>query len=418
MSTSVAMWPSGSNQTAALVFQDLSILHARADLMALAWRLVAGLLEYEPTPIEAELVGMFIEDPCGLLANLTQDNTVRQRVPEQNSNNVTFQSFFGDIFEPYLLKEVGKRFQEAQGQLENFVEEKTVMFQEEMVKSANEWMRDQQKAFHQQAMSVQMLKGRVAAREQARRNNYDIDLENDVVMRAAPPLPLVLAPHVHYAAELAKYMIDERYKCFLNELVSQNMGQQMQVDAQQQQFREQQQQLALTASRLSPFATAIAEPLSSRGQTPAPVSGLGKGGALRKGSKEQRPGPGSGRVLPQPATPTTNPLVAGFPVVDPRTPVIVVEDERPYGVAASTPLPVTPHKPTAFAPATVPAAPAKPSCNAGWGGFLGPAAQSAMAYCSAGCTIEGEGSERTWTYRVPCLRSEGEPIVLPPSPEP
>jgi len=131
-------------------------------------------------------------------------------VPQQNRNKVTFQSFVRDILEPYLLKEVGKRFQEAQGQLENFVEEKQLMFQEEMVKSANKWMQDQLKAFRQQAMSVQMLKGRVAALEQARRDNYDIDLENDLVMRAAPPLPLVQAPPVHYAAELAKYMVDER----------------------------------------------------------------------------------------------------------------------------------------------------------------------------------------------------------------
>jgi len=35
------------------------------------------------------------------------------------------------------------------------------MFQEKMVNSANEWMLDQQKAFCQQAMSVQMLKGRM-----------------------------------------------------------------------------------------------------------------------------------------------------------------------------------------------------------------------------------------------------------------
>jgi len=59
-------------------------------------------------------------------------------VPQENRNNVTFQSFVRDIFEPYLLKEVGKRFQEAQGQPENFVEEKQLMFQEEMVTSANE----------------------------------------------------------------------------------------------------------------------------------------------------------------------------------------------------------------------------------------------------------------------------------------
>jgi len=83
------------------------------------------------------------------------------------------------------------------------------MFQEQMVKSANEWMRDQQKAFRRQDVSVQMLKERVAALEQALRDNYDIDLENDVVMRAAPPLPLVQAPPVYYAAELAKYMVDE-----------------------------------------------------------------------------------------------------------------------------------------------------------------------------------------------------------------
>jgi len=324
-------------------------------------------------------------------------------VPQQNRNNVTFQSFVRDIFEPYLLKEVGKRFQEAPGQLENFVEEKQLIFQEEMVKSANEWMPDQQKAFRQQAMSVQMLKGRVAALEQARRDNYDIDLENDVVMRAASPLPLVQAPPVHYAAELAKYMVDERYESFLTELASQNMRQQMQLDAQQQQFREQQQQLALTASRLSPFETAVAEALSSTGQTPATVSGLGKERARRKVSKERRSGAGSGRVSPQPATPTTNPLVAALLVVEPRTPLIVVEDECPFDVAASTPLPATPYNPTAFAPATVPAAPAKPSGNAGWSGFPGPAAQSATAYCSAGGRIKGEKSELTWTHRVPCL---------------
>jgi len=361
---------------------------------------------------------MVIEDPCGLLASLTRDNTLRQRVPQQNRNNVTFQSLVHDIFEPYLLKEVGKRFQEAQGQLENFVEDKQLMLQEGIVKSANEWMRIQQKAFCQQAISVQMLQGRVAALEHARRDNYDIGLGGDVVMRAAPPLPWVQAPPVHYAAELAKYMVDQRYESFLTELASQNMRQQMRLDAQQQQLREQQQHLALTASRLSPFETAVAEALSSRGQTPSGVSGRGKGRARRMVSKERRSGAGSGHVSPQPATPTTNPLVAALPVVEPRTPLIVVEDERPFDVAAATPLPVTPHNPTAFAPAKVPAAPAKPSGNAGWSGFPVPAAESTTPYCSAGCRIEGEGSVLTWTHRVPCLRSEAEPIVLLPSPDP
>jgi len=187
MSTSVAMRHSGSNQTATQVFQDRSILNARANLVGLGWTPVAGALEYEPTPIEAELVGIVIEDPCGPLATLSRDNTVRQRVPQHNRNNLTFQSFLADIFEPYLLKEVGNRFQEAPGQLENFVAEKHLMYQAEMVKSGNESMWDHQKVFREQAMSVQMLKGRVAALEQARHDNYDIDLENDVVVRPAPP---------------------------------------------------------------------------------------------------------------------------------------------------------------------------------------------------------------------------------------
>ena len=92
-----------------------------------------------------------------------------------------------------------------------------------MLNSGNAWMREQQNALRRQAMSVQMLKGTVAALKHAPRKNYDIDLENDVVMRAAPALPLVQAPPVHHAAELTKYMVDERYKSFLTELASRNM---------------------------------------------------------------------------------------------------------------------------------------------------------------------------------------------------
>jgi len=94
------------------------------------------------------------------------------------------------------------------------------------------------------------------------------------------------------------------------------MRQQMQQDAKQQQFRVQQQQLALTVSRLSPFETSIAKALSSRGQTLAAFSRLGKGRARRKVSQEQRTGSGSGRVSRQPATPSINPLLAALPVVE------------------------------------------------------------------------------------------------------
>jgi len=67
-----------------------------------------------------------------------------------------------------------------------------------------------------------MLRGRVAALEQGRCKNYDIDLENPIVMRAALLLPLMQAPAVDYSAELVMYMFDERYESFLTKLAWQN----------------------------------------------------------------------------------------------------------------------------------------------------------------------------------------------------
>ena len=98
------------------------MFNAGADLMGLGWTSVAGLLKYEPTPIAEELVEVVIENSCGLLATLTQDNTMRQRVPEQPWSNLTFQTFVHNIFEPYILNEVSKRFREAQAQFQNFIE--------------------------------------------------------------------------------------------------------------------------------------------------------------------------------------------------------------------------------------------------------------------------------------------------------
>lgn len=49
----------------------------------------------------------------------------------------------------------------------------------------------QEMAFRQQLMLVHMLQGRVAALKQARPYHFDIDLENNIVMRAVPLLSLV-----------------------------------------------------------------------------------------------------------------------------------------------------------------------------------------------------------------------------------
>jgi len=59
-------------------------------LCDLGWTPLAGLLEYNCTPIEEDLVRMVIENPCDILANLARDNTVRERVPEQKRNNIMY----------------------------------------------------------------------------------------------------------------------------------------------------------------------------------------------------------------------------------------------------------------------------------------------------------------------------------------
>ena len=58
-------------------------------------------------------------------------------------------------------------------------------------------------------------------------------------------------------------------------------------------------QLAESVWRLSLLETAIAQALSSRGQTLAAVNGLGKSRERRKVSKEQRTGASSGHLAPQ-----------------------------------------------------------------------------------------------------------------------
>jgi len=66
----------------------------------------------------------------------------------------------------------------------------------------------------------------------------------------------------------------------------------------------------------------------------------------------------------------------------------------------------------------VPAAQAKPPVKQGSGQFPGPADRSPAAYCAARCRIEGERTELTCTHQLLCLRSECEPSLHAPSPEP
>jgi len=77
-------------------------------------------------------------------------------------------------------------------------------------------------------MSDQMIRKRVEALEQAAAHGYSIEAENDLVMNAAPALPLPIEPP-HYAAQVAACMINEKYQPWLNEVGRQFIAQQEQL---------------------------------------------------------------------------------------------------------------------------------------------------------------------------------------------
>jgi len=82
-------------------------------------------------------------------------------------------------------------------------------------------------------------------------------------------------------------------------------------------------------------------------------------------------------------------------------------------VAASRPIPATPHTPAASASALVPQAPAKPLGRAGWSGFSDQPGQFASKYYREGCRmVEGDGSEFYFSHRAPCVKGMNQAIIL------
>jgi len=154
-------------------------------------------------------------------------------------------------------------------------------------------------------MSDQMIRKRVEALEQAAAQGYSIDADNDVVMKAAPALPLAIEPPPHYAAEVAACMIYEKYQPCLNEVGRQFI-------AQQEQLAELQRQVAEAYERRSPLEVAFSEVVQSLGTTPSvknlrPSSrplGVTKSSSISSGrsSRQNSPQPPPPETVP--ATPS------------------------------------------------------------------------------------------------------------------
>jgi len=242
---------------------------------------------------------MEIEDPCAFLQSCTYNLSVGRRIPPNRQRKMTFADFTKDLVEPYILEEITRQMQDAQSHLRNLAEEHQHAFETEIVENANGWMEYQRKNFRKLAMSDQMIQKRVEALQQAAAQGYSIDAENDLVMNAAPALPLAIEAPPHYAAEVAACMINEKYQPWLNEVGRQFIGQ-------QEQLAELQKQLAEAHEGRAPLERAFKEVVRSAGRTPSvknlrpsshPLgvtksSSISSGRSLRQNSP-QRPPPGT-----------------------------------------------------------------------------------------------------------------------------
>ena len=95
-----------------------------------------------------------------------------------------------------------------------------------MVASANAWMFEQQKALKNFARSATLFCGYVTTLDNMVKHGYTINSDSDVVMQAAPLLPLVQVPPVESPREIAAYMVQTEWQPYLTELAKTNMQQQ------------------------------------------------------------------------------------------------------------------------------------------------------------------------------------------------
>ena len=64
-----------------------------------------------------------------------------------------FANFTRELFEPYIVREVTKRFQEATASMREFITATQLEWQNEMVTNANRWMKIQQVEYRKLALS-------------------------------------------------------------------------------------------------------------------------------------------------------------------------------------------------------------------------------------------------------------------------
>jgi len=91
---------------------DLSRHNAIADLRGIGWKSIEEqMADLEPTDIPEEVQELELLNPVAFLQSFTHDLSVGHRIPPQSRTPLTFANFTRDLFEPYIVREVTKRFQ-------------------------------------------------------------------------------------------------------------------------------------------------------------------------------------------------------------------------------------------------------------------------------------------------------------------
>jgi len=133
---------------------DLSRYNAIADLRAIGLKSIEEqMADLEPTDIPEEVQELDILNPVAFLQNFTHDPSVGHRIPPQRRTPMNFANFTRDFFEPYIVREVTKRFQEAKASMGDFITATQLEWQNEMVTNPKRWMKIQQVEYRKLALS-------------------------------------------------------------------------------------------------------------------------------------------------------------------------------------------------------------------------------------------------------------------------
>jgi len=174
---------------------DLSHYNAIADLRRIGWKSIEEqMANLEPTDIPKEVQKLEILNPVTFLQSFMQDPLVGERIPPQRRTPMTFANLTRELIEPYIVREVTKKFQEFKASVEEFITSTQLEWQNEMVPNANRWMKIQQVEYRKLALADRMIRARLTALELAFQGGYSIDSDNEVNMRTAPPPPLAIEP--------------------------------------------------------------------------------------------------------------------------------------------------------------------------------------------------------------------------------